>query len=80
MIAQPGIGTESGASSRSPTWLTATIAAGRGQMPTRAPGPLTLAPWQIVPVNQLHAVPFTANEVGTALVVLFHEPLKPMLL
>ena len=28
--------------------------------------------------NYSHVVPFTANDVGTALVVLFHEPLKPM--
>ena len=31
-----------------------------------------------IPVNYSHAVPFTANDVGTALVMLFHEPLKPM--
>ena len=28
--------------------------------------------------NYLQAVPFTENDVGIALVVLFHEPLKPM--
>ena len=52
----------------------------RPRCPPGRQGRSTLAPWQIIPVNQLHAVPFTANDVGTALVVLFHEPLKPMLL